>query len=316
MDLRGWLPIYTYWSGDRFLVDWCYTGGQRFTDPFFGDTVDRLCGDLAVRLFRHQTGMEAAQEWNECSPGLAPSGFLFHMSRCGSTLVSQMLAAAPRNRVLSEPTALNGLFRAALLRPGIPRATLVDWLRTVVGAMGRPLEGESRYFLKLDCWHVLALPLIVEAFPETPWIFLHRDPAEVLVSQMKLPGAWTVPSVLEPEVFGMKPEETRGMPMLEYRARLLAAIGTAALRHRKCGRGRLVNYQELPGWVSASLPGHFHLAFDQAELERMGQAARWDAKTPQMEFSSDRREKLMSVTPEIQSAVDRWLAPVFGQLAP
>ena len=101
-----------------------------------------------------------------------PAGFIFHMSRCGSTLVAQMLAALPENRVLSEPTAINAVIRAALLDARIPRATLVDWLRTVVGLLGCPLEGESRYFVKLDCWHVLALPLIVEAFPETPWIFL------------------------------------------------------------------------------------------------------------------------------------------------
>ena len=157
-----------------------------------------------------------------------------------------MLAASARNRVLSEPTALNGLFRAALLRPEIPRTTLIEWLRSLVSALGRPLEGESRFFIKLDCWHVLALPLIVEAFPETPWIFLHREAAEVLVSQDRSPGAWTVASALAPEAFGIGREEVQGKPLLEYKARTLAAMVAAALRYRECGRGRIVNYRELP----------------------------------------------------------------------
>ena len=34
------------------------------------------------------------------------SRFVFHVSRCGSTLVSQMLAAVPQHLVLSEPVDL------------------------------------------------------------------------------------------------------------------------------------------------------------------------------------------------------------------
>lgn len=43
---------------------------------------------------------------------LEPTGFVFHMSRCGSTLTANLMGASPYNLVYSEskpPTALMGL---------------------------------------------------------------------------------------------------------------------------------------------------------------------------------------------------------------
>jgi hypothetical protein len=52
----------------------------------------------------------------------------------------------------------------------------------MVAALGQARAGETRLFLKLDCWHMRDLPLFRRAFPNTPWVFLYRDPVEVLVS--------------------------------------------------------------------------------------------------------------------------------------
>ena len=314
MDLAGWTPMYSYFAGGRLMLDWCRTGRRRFTEAFFGDTIDQVTGDHAALLFRHRTTVKEAKDWCRHRPAMPPAGFIFHMSRCGSTLVAQMLAALPENRVLSEPTAINAVIRAALLDARIPRATLVDWLRTVVGLLGCPLEGESRYFVKLDCWHVLALPLIVEAFPETPWIFLYRDPAEVLVSQARNPGAWTVTSALEPEIFGVRREDVLSMPRPEYLARTLDCMCTAALEHRGCGRGLLVNYEELPELACGRLPAHFGITLSAAELERMRMVSRADAKTPQMIYSDDRPAKRLAVTPDLHAIVERYLSKSFERL--
>ena len=62
-------------------------------------------------------------EWQEQSPGLPPSGFIFHMSRCGSTLAARMLAASPRNIVLSEADPIDYVLRAPCATPPSPRPT-------------------------------------------------------------------------------------------------------------------------------------------------------------------------------------------------
>jgi hypothetical protein len=296
------------------MLEWCYTGRLRFTEAFFGDTIDQVQWDLAALLFRHQTTLDEAKLWNRRCPGLPPSGFIFHMSRCGSTLVTQMLGALPRNRVLSEPTTLHGVIRAALLNTSVPRETVVDWLRTVVSSLGCPLEGETHYFVKFDAWHVLALPLIVKAFPETPWIFLYRDPAEVLVSQLRMPGAWTVVDALAPEAFGVEREIVFSIPRAEYIARGLAGLCAAALEHRECGRGLMVNYDRLPEFVCEGMLRHFGLALGEAELDLMRAASRRDAKMPGMEFAGDREVKRRAITPEIRELVEKWLSPLYERL--
>lgn len=311
MNLNGWLPIYAYRRDKQLMLDWCYTAGKRFTEPFFPDTVDQICWDYGVRMFRHQTTVEDAKTWLVTNPGMNPSGFIFHMSRCGSTLVSQMLAGLPQNRVLSEPAALHEPIRAALLDREVSKDRAVDWLRTIVGALGRPLPGESHYFLKLDCWHVLALPLLVAAFPSTPWVFLYRDPAEVLVSQLKTAGAWTVPSALAPGVFGLDREEAG--TTCEYRAWALAKMCEAAWNHRDTGRGMFVNYDQLPEAACGELLRHFGVAYQPSDVARMREIAKGDAKT-QLPFEDDRIRKRSAVTESIQSAVDKLLTPAFERL--
>src|ERR1043166_3127673 len=100
--LQDWVPLRFLARDQRNLVDWVFVGGERFTDPFFEQTVSRCLTHPANVLFRHQTSVEVLREIYEQRRGLEPAGFIFHMSRCGSTLISQMLAAVKRNIVISE----------------------------------------------------------------------------------------------------------------------------------------------------------------------------------------------------------------------
>jgi hypothetical protein len=52
----------------------------------------------------------------------------------------------------------------------------------MISALGQARsEVPDRYLIKLDAWHIRRLPLFRAAFPDVPWIFTYRDPAEVLV---------------------------------------------------------------------------------------------------------------------------------------
>ena len=59
-------------------------------------------------------------------------------------------------------------------------------LRAMIAAFTGRLGGENRHcVVKLDSWHVLALPLFRRAFPQVPWVFLYRDPIDVMVVDAK-----------------------------------------------------------------------------------------------------------------------------------
>src|SRR5262249_57696026 len=98
------------WTGGGPLVDWWHLGGVRFTDPFFEQTIATAMAHPFNLLFRPATQLRALAA--PATPELRPAGLIFHMSRCGSTLVAQMLAALAGNVVLSEPTPLDHVLRA------------------------------------------------------------------------------------------------------------------------------------------------------------------------------------------------------------
>jgi hypothetical protein len=97
---------------------------------------------------------------------LQPTCLIFHMSRCGSALVAQLLAALPQNVVLSEAGPADDALRAPYRIGGVSDGQSVAWLRGVVSALGQQPRPEDRHlFIKFDAWHTRDLPLIERAFP-------------------------------------------------------------------------------------------------------------------------------------------------------
>ena len=158
------------------------------------------------------------------------------MSRCGSTLVSQMLAALPSNIVVSEASPIDTVVQAGRWRPDLSEDRQALWLNSIIGALGQKRSGnEQRYFVKLDCWHTLALPLFRRAFPAVPWVFLYRDPVEVLVSQLRIPGTQMIPGSVGPDLYGL--ERSYGPGTAEdYYAQVLAKVTEPAVAHYAAGR--------------------------------------------------------------------------------
>jgi hypothetical protein len=244
----------------------------------------------------------------------APDGLVFHMSRCGSTLVSEILAEAPANRVVAEAEPIDSAIRLASSDPGIGQDGHVAAVRATVAALGDDPKRETRrYFVKLDCWHTLALPLLRAAFPATPWCFVYRDPVEVLVSHARRPGMHVVPGLLPPELFGFSPDE-QAMPGPEYAARVLARIGEAVLEHWDVGGGLLVDYRELPDAVFTRILPHFGAEPDTAERQAMDAASRRDAKTPYESFVPDSEQKQREAGEAIRAAAAAHLAPIHARL--
>src|SRR5215210_2699382 len=196
--LDGWTPIRVHERPEP-VVEWCWMDGLTFDEPFFVQTVERALRTPFSLLFRQETSIALL---DALAPGLQPSGFLLHGSRCGSTLVARMLAAQGESLVLSEPPPVDHVLRARG-----SEAERVRWLRGIVSALGRPRHGGERtYVLKLDAWAVCNLATLRRAFPDVPWVFVFREPLQVLVSQFRQRGAHMVPGALEPGLFGLERE--------------------------------------------------------------------------------------------------------------
>ncbi|HWD94751.1 MAG TPA: sulfotransferase [Verrucomicrobiae bacterium] len=304
-----------YWRDSRPMVDWGYLGTRRFTDPFFTQTINPCVAHPADLLFRHQTPLENLGEIASQHPGVRPTGFIFHMSRCGSTLMSQMLAALPENIVLSEAGPIDDILRAHFRNRGVTDEQRVQWLRWTISVLAwRRHPAERNLFIKFDCWHVMFLPLIRRAFPGVPWIFLYREPLEVMASAQKHLGGQMIPGVLEPNLFGWDLPAVAGMTLYEYAARVLAKLCESALAGARAGDGKLVNYRELPTSIWPALTKHWKVEFSPEQMVRMLDAARLDAKNPVLPFEADSQAKRDSATPETRALTERWLAEVYQRL--
>jgi hypothetical protein len=309
---RQWLPVQVVMQDGQVAVDWAYFGVAPLTAPFFEDLLRPAIGRPLNRLFRYRTVLDDFLAGAAQADALAPDGFIFHMSRCGSTLVAQMLATLPQTVTISEAAPIDAVVQIGRLWPQVSEGRHVELLRAIIAAFGRRRTGRERhYFIKLDSWHALALPLFRRVFPDVPWVFLYRDPVEVLVSQMRQRGIQMIPEFVPPALYGIDEVGDRN----DYCARVLAAICAAAARQAaEDGSGLLVDYRELPEAVGDRVLPHFGIRADASERAAMMAAAAFDAKAPGQVFANDIAAKQQEATPALHAMAERHLGHTHRRL--
>jgi hypothetical protein len=302
--MEGSIPFRLTFDGGKPRVEWVVASGARFTEPFFEDTIGRLIREDPANRggSRPSTPLDALRH---VEPGAPPAAFIFHVSRCGSTLLTQVLAAVPRQIVASEPPILDDLLRY----PGASDEDRIAWLRGALHSMGQPnAAGGDRLFVKFSSWHIFYLPLIDRAFPGVPKVFVFRSPLEVLVSLMRRPSLALVRGTVTPGQLGMAPEVRDTLRPEEHAAAVLGAIYREALRHR--AQLTPVDYGRLPGWVWKEMPGIACTSGDRALMEAAG--AR-DSKNPAEPFAPDTPAKIGEAGAALQSASARWTEPHYAR---
>ena len=274
-------------------------------DPFMQETVARLPGrESVVQIERGDVGKGTV--------GTAPAGIVFHVSRCGSTLVSQLLKQQVGIVTYAEPLPVNEI----LLPPHKwPRAELVGALRSLGAAFAR--HARKPYVLKLTSWNLLFCDIVAEAFPESPWVLCLRDPVEVAVSLLGRPPGWiwdggapAAPFLRYVDPEGIAPSREA------YVARLFAAFCDAACR-LDASRGRLVEYPSLPAAAWETVAPHFGQPVAAPIRARMQAAAAMDAKAPvgrPAAFGGDAASKQAAAGEALRREVDLHARPALSRL--
>jgi len=304
---KDWIPLYL----KNGCIEWGYMGRERFVEPFCHETLQKLAVKPFNQLFRRQSNLEALLEPSISDNALPLSGIVFHMSRCGSTLVAQSLAALPDSVVLSEPEPFDKLLQWLLAAP-VPNQKAL--LRGLIGAMGQPRRAEDRrLFLKTDCWHICHIERILSAFPGVPWLFLYRDPLEVLVSQQRRPAYYLIPGVLAGH--GLHPPEDLLVRPLEHGAWVLERVLRDAVKAiKRYPGGLLLNYHELPLALETRLAEHFALNLRDSEISALRQAGTLDTKNPYRVFQADSVDKHTSADADLRAMAARWLGEAYAEL--
>ena len=310
---RHWLPVELIGTVAGPAIGWRHFSDARLTHPFYEDAARWTRGKPLSNLLKVRTPLSALLEAGAAPDAASPDALIFHMSRCGSTLLSQMIAAMPGSIMVSEPPPFDTLLQLCL-QPQVPQEQRVAFLRGMAAALGRDRFGDrQRFVIKLDSWHSLALPLLRAAFPDTPWVFLFRDPVEVMASQMRSRGSQTIPGQGYDLIYSIPDPLSHREE--DYIAMVLARICSAAVEHADLGRGMFVDYADLPEAVETRILPHFGIAPDGEAVAAMRAASARDAKRPYQEFAADGDEKRREASDRVHQAVDTHLADLHRQLS-
>jgi hypothetical protein len=276
--LDKWVPYkLTSWE-DHPFCEWLYTGDKEFTEPFFEETIVQ-CRQLYYRGRKSVSSVDILPQWSGEIESVPPTAFIFHVSRCGSTLASQLLALDKSNIVLSEVP-----FFDALLRESISGESL----KAAIGLYAPAKNNRKRLFIKTDSWHVFFYKQLRELYPKTPFVLLYRRPDEVMRSQQKRRGMHAIPGLIEPSLFGFENDEVHQMNQDEYLGIVLARYFEAFLNILENDPlALLLNYKEGAVTMVEKIAAITNTPISAEVMEKIKTRSMYHAKYPDQVFAED-----------------------------
>lgn len=300
-------PLKACCSPDGITVSFTTILPARFHDSFCHETLER-CGTESnlVRSFSW------AQVFEIASVAAEPAGVIFHISRCGSTLVSQLLKQIASLVVYSEPPALNDLLMHDEALTRAQQEAAVRFLCCLLG-----WHASARYVLKLRSWNSLKCDIVLAALKSVPWAFIIRDPLEVAVSVLERPPTWLRARQWQFNPFErFLPEGHRSASNEHYVAVMLKAFCNALLDVDDTG-GILVEYPDLPSAVWDRVAPHFALPLVSSEQRAMVDASLSYSKCVVGQcfpFSSDSAAKQARATDQLRRSITLHAAPAIARV--
>ena len=217
-----------------------------------------------------------------------PAVIIFHVSRCGSTLISQLFTTSDRFIALSEVSFFNDILCLPFSATGFDEAEIPGLFSSSLNFYGRKrFAAEEHVIIKADCWHILFYETLRKIFPEVPFVLMYRSPNEVLSSHLKIAGRQTVPELVDPRIFGLP-----GMPDVYQRdvytatilEKMLAKFLEVVETDHNC---MLINYNEGALAVVKKIAAFANIMVSGEEIGIMEQRSHYHSKKPDEVFSKE-----------------------------
>eukprot|EP01039_Chlorochromonas_danica_P004418 gene4418-4839_t len=264
---------------------------------------------------------------------VSPTAFIFHESRVGSTLVANLLATDPWSLVFSESTPIaNAIMHCEYCS----KETKVKLFRDVLTLMGRS-PFHKRLFVKFQSITTTKIDIALEAFPNTPWAFLFRNPVQTMMSHLdpakgaNIGGTPCLRSKRSPpeqvssslSEAGLTGQRASNEAWCAAHLKMLCQAALSAYgRYNSTSlgqRGLLINYDSLPGVVPKALFPLFGISAAASEhwIRRMNAESQLYSKNRADEdqpFHGDARDKESRATAEIRETADLLLQPIYETL--
>lgn len=302
----GWLPAYV--NTRAGTVAWLDCALDDLPEPFAKQSFDRIKANSPASAFR-VTPLADLEKAVPEGPAqeLQPAGFIFHVSRCGSTLLSNCLKQVAGTRVLSEPQPVSALLQwAAEAKETEAEAEYrLRILKAAVEAYGRFPGQDKRFLFKLTSWNILHFHIFRRLWPETPCVVVVRDPLEVGVSCMETPPGW---------MNRRKQSVTSKISRESFCARMLGRFYTIAKEAAALG-ALVVQYEGVDLDTCLEIARTFGLAPDQTDIAGIQRALSINAKHPELgRFETDSPSKAERASDRLKREIDLWAREAFEAL--
>jgi hypothetical protein len=320
-QLRGWLPIDAVIDEGRPAIEWMDPGNVAFDQPFFHETVDRVKAQVKSRIVITDLGFLLQLE--KICDSVEPTGFIFHISRCGSTLLANACRELHDSIVVAEAPVLDKIasrFLTDVESNSAKELLYMLLLKAAVTALGqRRKEMETRYFVKFACTTTLQMHRIRSIWPNLPFIFLYRDPVEVMVSNLKSLPEWMKPGSNPAAAAAIVDIEVADVATLapeEFCARALGRFLEEA-KVNVDSKTKFINYDQLTtghGLIEAIR--FFGIQPLNEEIDAIQEVSRLYSKDLKRggTFQSDGPSKQASATTSVRQMAAKWALPVYESL--
>jgi hypothetical protein len=309
-ELRSWVcPIETGGlPGSEVL--WRDMRNEELLEPFFQQSVARI-RRAHPEVIEEKASYDSLSGFEPHDLGIPPSGFIFHVSRCGSTLVANALRATGRFRVIAEAQPINALLHGTFIRRHKDAASL---LRSVVMLLGNRISSNRKpYLVKFSSWNLLQISHVLSIWPQVPWVLVYRGPGEIAASILERSVGWMkgYDSEERRRDFGIDISSSAALTREEYIAKVLgllyreaqAAIASAAA---------VVPYERITVDVFSAISGLFGEPLSLGELRNVEATLGLDSKDRYQRRRFERSAREQSAA--LMTAIDQWARSDFESL--
>lgn len=319
----GYLPIALRNNSGESAVTWMDCSGATLREPFFYDTVALLKGAYPPPM-EVRTSVSELIDIARQRKSVTPKGLIFHLSRCGSTLIANACRLGHGVRVISEAPVIAGVFE-----PPVESRSYANQSKGAESC-GRLLESLARIFashnggceglvIKFSSWNLMFMSLVRTVWPQVPCVIVTRNPIEILVSHIWGPANWMY--------FKSHPEEACSifrwmlssstvveMPLTEFLSRIIGTLCDAAAEHwdEEC---YLLDYGQIDVDVMVDVGRLFGIDLETRRnglTELLGYYSK--DRHQAASFKPDRQTKLDSATQAMKYAVRLWAQSSYERL--
>lgn len=252
-----------------------------------------------------------------------PDGFVFHMSKCGSTLIAKVLDQPATQMIIKEATPLHENLWQYLTNnwqnPVEPTDNNLRIIRNLIQLLGRRRHIEqTAYYVRFRSWNVAFVEIIQQAFPDTPSLFVYRDPVKVMASILNKPttGLPRLNDSGAAAFITQQPQEALAkMDPLDYFTCFYKQYLHLALT--KMHNTHYLNYRQLNKQnIDKILRTAYQYTAREEDLPVL--QAQFDTYSKDdsgtVRFVSDRKEKKKQVTPAMREVAEKHLMTMYQQL--